>query len=136
MPKTTRMMFHLAVLSCDSLWPCGACGMVTWLHLRTNHLWRTIKEIGLLTEDHLPQSMTQPVQLLNQTIHLPTPHISHTTPYPHIMKCNCMMELQSCAEVSQHKCAAAVALNTHKETGWSHVAGAARPKSCAVIYFL
>ena len=45
-------------------------GMVTWLHLRTHHLWRTIKKVGLLSEDHLPQSMTQPVQLLNQTIHL------------------------------------------------------------------
>ena len=39
---------------------------VTWLHLRTHHLWRTIKEVGLLSEDHLPQSMTQPVQLLIQ----------------------------------------------------------------------
>ena len=29
--------------------------MVTWLHLRTHHLWRTIKEVGLLSEDHLPQ---------------------------------------------------------------------------------
>ena len=27
--------------------------MVTWLHLRTHHLWRTIKEVGLLSEDHL-----------------------------------------------------------------------------------
>ena len=40
--------------------------LVTWLHLRTHHLWRTIKEVGLLSEDHLPQSMTQPVQLLAQ----------------------------------------------------------------------
>jgi len=31
-----------------------------WLHLRTHHLWRIIKEVGLLSEDHLPQSMTQP----------------------------------------------------------------------------
>ena len=38
------------------------------MHLRTHHLWRTIKEVGLLSEDHLPQSMTQPV--LNQAIHL------------------------------------------------------------------
>ena len=28
--------------------------MVTWLHLRTHHLWRTIKQVGLLSEDHLP----------------------------------------------------------------------------------
>ena len=25
--------------------------MVTWLHLRTHHLWRTIKEVGLLSQD-------------------------------------------------------------------------------------
>ena len=30
--------------------------MVTWLHLRRHHLWRTIKEVGLLSEDHLPPS--------------------------------------------------------------------------------
>ena len=55
--------------------------LVTWLHLRTHHLWRTIKEVGLLSEDHLPQSMTQPVQLLNQTIHLHpnTSHFAHYT---------------------------------------------------------
>ena len=55
--------------------------MVTWLHLRTHHLWRTIKEVGLLSEDHLPQSMTQPVQPLNQTIHLHpnTSHLAHYT---------------------------------------------------------
>ena len=55
--------------------------MATWLHLRTHHLWRTIKEVGLLSEDHLPQSMTQPVQLLNQTIHLHpnTSHFAHYT---------------------------------------------------------
>ena len=34
--------------------------LVTWLHLRTHHTWRTVKEVGLLSEDHLPQSMTQP----------------------------------------------------------------------------
>ena len=32
--------------------------LVTWLHLRTHHLWRTIKEVGLLSEDHLPQGVT------------------------------------------------------------------------------
>ena len=57
------------------------CSMVTWLHLRTHHLWRTMKEVGLLSEDRLPQSMTQPVQLLNQTIHLhpSTSHFAHYT---------------------------------------------------------
>ena len=54
--------------------------MVTWLHLRTYHLLRTIKEVGLLNEDHLPQSMTRPVQLLNQTIHL-RPNTSHFAHY-------------------------------------------------------
>ena len=52
-----------------------------WLDLRTHHLWRTIKEVGLLfSEDHLPQSMSQPVQLLNQAIHL-HPNTSHYAHY-------------------------------------------------------
>ena len=55
--------------------------MVTWLHLRTHHFWRTLQEVGLLSEDHLPQSMTQPVQLHNQAIHLHpnTSHFAHYT---------------------------------------------------------
>ena len=77
---------------CAGLDACGAkCAlpipgyssksMVTWLHLRTHHLWRTIKEVGLLSEDHRPQSMTQPVQLYNQAIHLHpnTSHFAHYT---------------------------------------------------------
>ena len=33
--------------------PQSIC-LVTWLHLRTHHLWRSIKEVGLFSEDHLP----------------------------------------------------------------------------------
>ena len=44
--------------------------MVTWIRIRTHHLWRTIKEVGLLSEDQLHQRMTQPVQPLNQAFHL------------------------------------------------------------------
>ena len=38
-----------------SLYPVclGRLQMFTCLHLRTHHLWRTIKEVGLLSEDHL-----------------------------------------------------------------------------------
>ena len=31
---------------------------VTRLHLRTHHLWLTIKEVGLLSKDHLPTHMS------------------------------------------------------------------------------
>ena len=60
--------------------------MATWLHLRTHHLWRTIKEVGLLSDDHLPQSMTtQPVQLLQSSTNLsPSQHLTFCTPH-HIL---------------------------------------------------
>ena len=47
--------------------------MVTWLH---GYIYAhtvcgvQLKEEGLLSEDHLPLSMTQSVQLLDQAIHL------------------------------------------------------------------
>ena len=33
----------------------GSKVLVTWLHLRTHHFWHTTKEVGLITEDHLPE---------------------------------------------------------------------------------
>ena len=44
---------HRAI--CAAAWtlapPCLAHEVVvTWLHLRTHHLWRAIKEVGLLSE--------------------------------------------------------------------------------------
>ena len=39
-----------------------------------------IEEIGLLSEDHLPQRRSQPVLVLNQTIHL-HPNTSHSAHY-------------------------------------------------------
>ena len=35
----------------------GQSSLVTWLHLRTHHLWRTIKEVGLLSEGQVSNSM-------------------------------------------------------------------------------
>ena len=46
--------------STDLEHPC----MVTWLHLRTHHLWRTIKEVALLSEDHVPHTPAVSLLLL------------------------------------------------------------------------
>ena len=65
--KEPSMPLSHAVYLADS--SAIAVCMITWLQLRTYHLWRTNKEVGLFSEDHLPQSMTQPVQLLNPNLH-------------------------------------------------------------------